>query len=186
MVNPIQIATGQLLLSEPFMLDRHFRRTGVLLCEHGEGGTLGFILNRRQRQSVGDLLPDLEDFAAKVYYGGPVNTDAIQYLHTRGDLLDTSCEVLPGVYWGGDFEQLKFYALNGIIHPDEVRFYRGYTGWSQGQLVDEIRRQDWIHTDGHADYVFADRPNFLWKEAMMNEGSFRSALAFLPGAEVMN
>ena len=182
----IRIQSGQLLLSEPFMLDQHFHRAGVLICQHGEGGTLGFILNREQRQNIGDLIPDLEDFDAKVYYGGPVSTDAVQYLHTRGDLLEDSMEVIPGVFWGGDFEKLKFFVRNGMLHPDEIRFYRGYTGWSTGQLAEEMRRRDWLITDGHGDYVFQDKPQNLWREVMAGEGNFRTPLAFLPGTEVMN
>ena len=186
MAAPTDIKTGQLLISEPFMYDPHFRRTGVLLCDHGEGGSTGFVLNRPKKEQIGDLIPDLEGFGAPVYYGGPVATDAIQYLHTRGDLLEDSTRVLDGLYWGGNFEKLKFLIQAGMIHRTDIRFYRGYSGWSTGQLDSELKRRDWIVTDAYADYVFKTRPEHLWQEVMRRQGNFFTALSQLPGSQIMN
>ena len=40
------VTTGKVLLAEPFMLDPNFKRAAVLVCEHGEEGSIGFIMNK--------------------------------------------------------------------------------------------------------------------------------------------
>ena len=37
---------GDLLISEPFLADPNFVRTVILLCEHNEEGSFGFVLNK--------------------------------------------------------------------------------------------------------------------------------------------
>ena len=50
--------TGKLLIAEPFLADPNFARSVILLCEHGEEGSVGFSLNRPTEHSLADLLPD--------------------------------------------------------------------------------------------------------------------------------
>jgi putative transcriptional regulator len=44
--NLIEPGPGDLLISEPYLPDPNFERTVVLICEHDENGTVGFVLNR--------------------------------------------------------------------------------------------------------------------------------------------
>ena len=46
---------GQLLISQPGLVDPNFRRTVVLVTEHTKEGAFGLVLNRRTRQTVADL-----------------------------------------------------------------------------------------------------------------------------------
>src|SRR5215468_217993 len=52
----VKPATGKLLISEPFMMDSYFQRSVVLLTEHGNEGTIGFILNKQTNVLVCDVL----------------------------------------------------------------------------------------------------------------------------------
>ncbi|MEM6772329.1 MAG: YqgE/AlgH family protein, partial [Bacteroidota bacterium] len=53
-----QIKSGTVLLAEPFMMDTNFKRTAVLLVDHGEEGSIGFILNREVEMRVDELVED--------------------------------------------------------------------------------------------------------------------------------
>ena len=85
-MDDIIIQTGKILLAEPFMMDANFRRAVILLCDHHEEGSLGFILNKPLKMSVDELIADFPEFDAEVYFGGPVATDTIHYIHDKGSL----------------------------------------------------------------------------------------------------
>ena len=72
---------GSLLLSEPFMLDPNFERSVVLLCEHNEDGTVGMVLNHRSQLLLSDVM-DVEVVDFPLYIGGPVQNNAIFFLHS--------------------------------------------------------------------------------------------------------
>ncbi|MEO1713898.1 MAG: YqgE/AlgH family protein, partial [Bacteroidota bacterium] len=40
------LKNGTVLLAQPFMLDSNFRRSAILVCEHNEEGSIGFIMNK--------------------------------------------------------------------------------------------------------------------------------------------
>ncbi len=131
------------------MLDPNFKRSVILLCEHGdEDGSIGFVINKPLEIKVNDLITDFPEIEAHVYYGGPVATDTIHYIHNVGELLDDSMKVTRGIYWGGDFTKLKFLIDSKLILPHNIRFYVGYSGWSVGQLHEEIAYKSWVTAIG--------------------------------------
>ena len=91
---PVQ---GSLLISEPFLLDSYFKRTVVLLSEHDSKGTLGFILNKPTDVKLNDAVEDFPEFDAPLYFGGPVETDTLFYIHTVGLLLEGAKEITSGI-----------------------------------------------------------------------------------------
>ena len=176
------ISTYRLLVAQPFMLDPYFKRAVVLICEHHIEGTVGFILNKSVEMQINELLTDFPEFDAEVYYGGPVQTDSLHYVHNVGHLLDNSLKVAEGVYWGGDFDQLKVLIKTGVIQPHNIRFFVGYSGWSTGQLVGEMTSGSWIMADIDANYVFKlyDYPNELWEEVLSHKGDRYSVIGQMP------
>ena len=90
-----------------------------------------------------NLIPGLEGYKLSVYYGGPVQPDTIHFLHQYADI-PGSLEVLKGVYWGGDFDQIIEMIKTGIISPDKIRFFIGYSGWGNNQLDDEMKEKSWL------------------------------------------
>jgi len=100
---------SKLLVSDPYLYDQNFRRSVILLTEHSiRKGTVGFILNKPLKIPVDSLLSDFPEFTSHVYYGGPVNTERIHFIHTAGDILDGSILNSKGLYWGRDYPQSKF------------------------------------------------------------------------------
>lgn len=67
MATNTMIKSGQILIAEPFMLDPYFRRSVILVCEHHEQGTIGFILNKSIDMGVNDLMGDFPSFDTEVF-----------------------------------------------------------------------------------------------------------------------
>jgi putative transcriptional regulator len=186
MIDQPQVTSGKVLLSEPFMVDPNFKRTAVLLCEHNDEGSIGFIMNRRLDMRVDELVDDFPEFDAEVFFGGPVQTDTIHYLHNVGELLEGSVPVARGVYWGGDFGKLKFLISSELIKPRQIRFFIGYSGWSEGQLLDEMGYGSWVIANMDANYLFNTDPAKLWQVVMYNKGRNFTVLANLPEEQTWN
>jgi putative transcriptional regulator len=174
------IENGTVLLAEPFMLDPNFRRSAVLLCEHNDEGSVGFIMNKPLRMRIDELIEDFPEFDSEVFFGGPVQTDTIHYIHNVGDLLDESRLVVDGVYWGGDFNKLKFLISSKLILPENIRFFVGYSGWSEGQLADEMNLGSWVSASMDANYLFKSIPARLWEQVMYNKGDVYTVISQVP------
>jgi putative transcriptional regulator len=144
---------GRVLIAEPFLPGNYFNRAVILIVAYSNKGTVGFILNKQIELKVQDYLIDFPDFNAPVYIGGPVSTDTIYFIHTRGDIIPGSIQVLDNVFWGGDFDELKRCADMGLIQPSEVRFFLGYSGWDAGQLEHEIKENSWLVNDVESETV---------------------------------
>jgi len=174
------INSGRILLAEPFMIDPNFKRAVLLLCEHHNDGSVGFILNKAIDMKINELIADFPEFESEVYFGGPVQTDTIHYLHNLGDLLEDSQKIADGVFWGGDFEKLKFLISSKLVKPENIRFFVGYSGWSGGQLKEELKYGSWVAAEMHANYLFKQKQSDLWSEVMENKGDAYSVIAQLP------
>ncbi len=180
------IHAGTLLIAEPFMLDPYFRRSVILMCEHEDDSSLGFIINKKLDVRVSDLIQGMPDFDQHVFYGGPVQTDTIHYIHNVGELLDESVAIAPGVFWGGSFEKLKFLIDKQLILPDNIRFYVGYSGWTEGQLEEELSYGSWITDQADANYIFKFDPTTVWQKVLQEKGSVYSVIAQMPESQTLN
>lgn len=176
------IGEAKLLIAEPFMLDPHFRRAVVMLCEHDiNDGTIGFILNKPLGMQLNDLLASFPSFDAPVFYGGPVSTDTIHYVHNLGETLSGSIKIAQGLYWGGDFDELKRLVNAQVVQPKHIRFFIGYSGWSAGQLCEELRGSSWLLGHIDANYVFKATPDdTLWTKVLDDEGDTFSVIGQIP------
>ena len=166
----IQPGPGILLIADPFLKDPNFLRTVVFLCEHKAEGSFGFVLNRKYENTLDELIPGLEDLKLPVYYGGPVQMDTVHFLHQYPDQIPGSEEVIKGVYWGGDFERLVELLKTGIADPEKIRFYIGYSGWSDGQLNTELEEKSWLTVAGTRKLIFHRNYQEIWKESLKQLG----------------
>ncbi len=177
---------GRVLVSEPFLMDSYFKRTVILLGEHGEDGTVGFILNKPTDLTLNDALEDFPPFDAPLYFGGPVQTDTIHFLHTLGKKLEGSKEIIPGIYWGGSLETLKLLIETRQVDKDEIRFFAGYSGWEPEHLDDVRNGRTWLISNGKKDFAFSDSPEELWGEVLRSMGSQYAILANFPENPSLN
>jgi len=52
---PQKVERGMFLVATPQLTDPNFRQTVVLICEHGSGGSLGLVVNRRTDQHITEV-----------------------------------------------------------------------------------------------------------------------------------
>ncbi len=171
MISRLQPMKGRLLISEPFLMDPNFRRSVILITEHQQEGTIGFILNHLSTLVLGDVVPEMVDAKYPIYLGGPVETDTIHFIHRCPDLITDGEEVAKGIYWGGNFEALKVLINSKSISESDIKFFIGYSGWAEEQLKTEMKENTWIVSDQfHSDTVFSDNEENLWREVIINLG----------------
>ena len=166
----IAVDKGVLLIAEPFMKDKNFQRTVVLICEHDEAGSFGMVLNRKRKDQVGAYIEFLEDCTFNIYDGGPVQRDHVHFLHRRPDLIPDGQQVGEGIYWGGDFGIVCNEINSGNITEHDIRFYIGYAGWGENQLDDEMKEKSWLTIAASADIVFERNTSQIWKNAVKKLG----------------
>ncbi|MGQ7868432.1 YqgE/AlgH family protein [Sunxiuqinia sp. sy24] len=169
--NHVAPEKGRILIAEPFLPGSYFNRAIVLLVAHSDKGAIGFILNKKIDFPVGEILGDLPDFDAEVYVGGPVSTDTVYFIHSLGELIPGSIHVKDNIYWGGDFEELKRLIHDGLILPDQIRFFLGYSGWDNGQLEEELAENSWLVSEVEEKTIMIDRKTKdMWVQAVRDIG----------------
>ncbi len=166
----IQPASGILLIAEPFLKDPSFTRTVVLMCENNENGSIGFILNKVYDFTLDELLTSFEDIPLSVYYGGPVQIDTIHFVHQYPELIPGGKEIMPGVYWGGDFKILTSLIKSHSVDLNKIKFFIGYSGWTEGQLDNEIIEKTWLTVNATKNLVFDTPTDLIWKSSIKHLG----------------
>ena len=160
---------GDLLLAEPLMVNDVFRRSVIVLIEHGDNlGTMGFITNHRSEYTLNELVEEIErDEEIPVYVGGPVRCNQLYYIHTLGHLIPESIEVCNGLYVSGDFNAIIEYVNSGAPIEGKIRFILGYSGWSRGQLQDELKNFDWaVMEKGDAETLLSTEEDETWRQCV--------------------
>jgi putative transcriptional regulator len=180
--------TGRLLVATPSLKDPNFDRTVVLLVAHEPGGALGVVLNRATEVAVSDVLGAWGALAgepAVVFEGGPVQPDSAICLAR----MRTSVQRVAG-----------FHRVSGAvgtidlsIDPERVRdgiagvrVFAGYSGWSSGQLEDEINEGSWFVLDALPGDPFMTRPDDLWAMVLRRQGGIMAAVAHFPPDITLN
>lgn len=177
---------GKLLIAEPSILnDDSFKRSIVLLTEHSAKSSVGFILNRPLQYVLSDLIPDIDcDFT--IYQGGPVEQENLYFVHRIPHLLKDSIEVANGIFWGGNFEELKSLLHKEVIKPTDIRFFLGYSGWGTNQLEDELQTQSWFVSENDYSNIFNVDEETIWKNKLLQKGGKYQIWANAPSNIQMN
>jgi putative transcriptional regulator len=168
-----------LLVAGPDLLDPNFRRSVLLVGEHGDEGAMGVILNRPSPVSVADAVPplaELVDEAELVHVGGPVQPQAIVVLGDFRDPDEAAALVLGSI----GFLPAEIETAADVGSLERARVFAGYAGWGPGQLESEIAEESWIIGEAVADDVFTDDPDGLWSEVLRRKGGPFAVLALMP------
>lgn len=165
--------SGSLLVAEPFLREDCFNHAVILLVDHAEGySSMGLTLNKTTRYKLGEVIEGINDnVTVPIFSGGPVGDDRMFYLHTLGALFSNSIEVSPGLYIGGDYDQVVEYVNAGYPTDGLLRFYVGYSGWEPGQLNEEIEKNVWAVTQpGEARQLLTDDEDRFWHRTVRAMG----------------
>lgn len=167
----LQPAKGHLLIAEPSIIgDVSFNRSVVLLADHTDDGSIGFIMNKPLEYYLSDLVPEIKT-EFKIYNGGPVEQDNLYFIHKIPNLIPNSVEISSGIYWGGDFAVVSELITKNYITPNEIRFFLGYSGWDAKQLNQELQANSWVIVENnHKRNIIGKSDNTFWKEKMIELG----------------
>lgn len=174
----IEPSKGRFLISAPFLGD-FFKRTVILLTEHNENGSVGFVLNKPLKIKLNEVIEDFPKFDAKVFLGGPVQAEILNVIHKDSNM-EGGIEIIKGVYWGLNYETLKISIETGALNPSDYKFFLGYSGWSPNQLDEEIKRESWFVDDSKNEYIFSDNTTYLWRDVLKNMGKEYTLISTFP------
>lgn len=159
------------LIAMPQLGDPNFHRAVVLMLEHGDGGSMGLVLNHASSLTLKDVAEGQQLKLARsrerqsVYVGGPVDPQRGFVLHNQMTLEEKQ-EICPGV-----FLSVTVDALGPLLDDAEcqLRFCLGYAGWGPKQLEKEIASGSWLFTEVDGVPVLGD-PEKLWEAALQSMG----------------
>ena len=140
----IEPKQGMILVAEPGLDDPYFKRSIVLVVEHGESGSMGFVLNKLLDNNISDMVEEFPPNDIALMLGGPVGIDSLHFIHTLGDIIPDAIHICHSIYWGGDFEVLKKLFASKKIKDNQVKFFIGHAGWVRGQLLEELSQESWV------------------------------------------
>ncbi len=180
-----------LLVAMPQVLDPFFHKSVVLLLHHDEEGSFGLIINRTTGIQVAEILRGMEiSWAgpqdALAFFGGPVQPQLGTVLYAaaaaRAQAAEaSSTEIRPGLWMSQHMTELSALAERP---PGFFRLVLGYAGWGEGQLLDEILRNDWLPVPVAAELLFSTPADELWAAALRSiEVDPTTLPAWAPGAD---
>jgi putative transcriptional regulator len=164
-----KLKIGNLLISEPFNPEPNFKRSVVLISQHNHQGSIGFILNKPTHLRVDEALDSFPEFDVPVFWGGKMQLDSIYYVHTI-EALEGKKKIVNGIYWGGNYTQLKEMIANREVNEDHIRFIAGFSAWEPNELENQIAQNNWWLTDADLQSTFLEDPSELWGNVLQRIG----------------
>jgi putative transcriptional regulator len=180
----VETLKGQLLIASADLLDPNFKRSVILVTEHGDDGALGLVLNRPAETTVSDAVPPLAHLVEDdepVYVGGPVEQGAVVVLAEFDDPVESASTIFENVgFVAGDAD------LDDISTAiTRARVFAGYAGWGAGQLDAELDAEGWIIEPATHDDVFGPADE-LWSDVLRRKGGAYALLATMPPDPSLN
>ena len=120
-----------------------FEDTTILIVEHNEAGSTGFVNNKPFGKSLNDLIEFNHAKPFPLMDGGPVDRAHLFVLHKRPDLIEGGKQLTNGLYLGGHMEQVIEAINTGAISQQEIQLFIGYCGWDVGELEAEVAEGSW-------------------------------------------
>ena len=167
------LGKGIFLVANPSLRDHNFRQTVILLCEHGEEGALGVVVNRPTKINITEVLPQipiLEGQKHMVFSGGPVQRNHLLILYRTPEEPENTHHVFNGVYLGGNMTALEEIVKNPFS-PDNFRAFMGYSGWAPGQLENEMESGSWLTLPADSSFMFDWDHTRVWTDILQSLGT---------------
>lgn len=178
--NPESLS-GSLLVAAPSLRDPNFFHAVLILAaHHSNDGAFGYILNRPLDKKVADLIEDKNLGSlgkVPIYLGGPVGTNKLSFAALEWNLEKDQLTVQTHL----STEQAKLEIARGSI----VRGFVGYSGWSEGQLENELEQKSWI-TCPPLPQVLDKKQGDLWATILDDLGPYYKLLAMMPDDVTLN
>lgn len=167
---------GSLLIAHPSLVEGYFNHTVILLMVHSvEEGSLGLVLNHPLDQKLEDYdekFAGTELALVPLFDGGPVSRDQLIFVAWK-----QAAKGMIQLYFGIDESKAREIISND---PEfELRGFCGYSGWSEGQLEEELEMNLWVLTQLSTQLSDLDNPK-IWQTLLASEGPEMRLLAGEP------
>lgn len=166
------------LIAMPQLTDPFFGGSVVYLCEHTPDGAMGMVINKPSPVRMDQLFEAAEKPVPKrfaeqwVLMGGPVQIDRGFLVHSpvgnwqssllvNDDIAVTTSRDIIGGLSEAENEGIKTFATIG------------YSGWSAGQLEQELNDNHWLVVPANAEILF-DLPYFRRYDAALQTLGIRA------------
>jgi len=160
---------GKFLIAMPGMGDARFDKAVIYICAHSDEGAMGFIINQTlENPKIPDFLCQLEIITEEERYelpqdalkkdmhsGGPVEPGRGFVLHSADYASDSTVKVSGSTHLTATLEILRAIAIGQ--GPKSTFIALGYSGWSAGQLEDEIASNGWLIADADEALIFDEK-----------------------------
>lgn len=154
------LSVGKILVASRQSHDADFAQTVILLVRHDRQTTVGLFVNRPLTIPLTEVYPELKQGQLKLYAGGPL-TVGIRALYRSRTKPAGASPILDDVSMISTTTLLGKMVEAGT--PSSVfRVYAGFTGWSPGQLRNEIASGLWHVIAGDARVIFDLHPETVW------------------------
>lgn len=178
--------TNQLLIAMPALRDPNFARGVAFLCQHGEDGAMGLMINRLSEYRLGDVLAQMnmrsdvpEVIDAPVLIGGPVQPERGFVLHVPNGNWESSYRISDQISVTTSRDILAAIARGS--GPRHAIVALGYSGWSPGQLEQELCDNQWLTGPASEQVLFETALEDRWDAAAGLVGINMSQLASYAG-----
>ena len=185
--NNILPKKGKVLISEPFLQEMCFQRSVIFLIEHNENGSMGFVLNKKTDILLNFFFEELENAPLiPLYFGGPVSSDRLFFIHSLGDVIHGSVQIDENLFFDGDYESLNGYLLSGNPIQGNIKFFIGYSGWTNNQLENEIKHDSWLVSATSSHEILHAEGETFWKKKVKSMGGSYKNWVNYPNNPLLN
>ncbi len=184
---------GKFIIAMPGMGDARFEKTVIYICAHSDEGAMGFIINQPlEAPTTSEFFCQLEIISQEeslsltnsvlsntLHAGGPVEPGRGFVLHSSDFQSEATVEVNKKVSLTATLEVLR--AIADGKGPNANMITLGYSGWSAGQLEDEIISNGWLTVDADEDIIFDKRNDTKYSRSLKLLGVDESLLSSSSG-----
>ncbi|EKO3638618.1 YqgE/AlgH family protein [Vibrio metschnikovii] len=178
--------TNHFLVAMPSMQDPYFKRSVIYVCEHNEEGAMGLMINAPIDITVSGMLKQVEiepayphsreqSLKKPVFNGGPISEDRGFVLHRMKDHYESTMKMTDDIAVTTSKDILC--VLGTEAEPNGYIVALGYSGWSPGQLEQELTDNSWLTIEADADLIFDTPVHEKWQKAIQKLGINPAQLA---------
>ena len=169
----IQSLKNHFLIATPELADSPFEKAVIYLFAHDADGAMGVVINQLHTISWPEVCSQLGIKPAightpDVFAGGPVSVNHGYLLYQSDTAFEHSMTITPGLHVSTSSDQLKAIAAGQT--QEQMGLYLGYSGWSPGQLDQEILDNAWLTLPGTPDLIFQTPPDQIYQSALERLG----------------
>lgn len=164
---PSSVHKGVLLVASPSLDDPNFTHTVLFIVEHGQGGTIGLILNRPTNVLVAEVLRDLpmlKQTNYRLFLGGPVERTQLVLLFRLRHILPDARHIVNGIYVGTP--RVLERVMGSPESNEAFRAFAGFAGWAPGQLKYEMDQGSWGVLSSSVFDIFSKDPETIWQDSI--------------------